>query len=228
MDRKSTIEREGFPMGKRSGGKSFAILIISAVFVLAMAAVALPGCTVVADDRQESVSGSDGVEHLSDAATDAIMGAFGQGEEASPSDELASLSGLSKNGAVMVSSADGDKLYEGAQAEELLASLSLESWEPISAEAFEAEAGGVPSSVGMAFSQDKTVLLGESQPSGRVDVANLFFWPDEGVARYDMTVDDGEGVFLFDDFGITTKDGASLLSLHFRIPGETAGYVASL
>lgn len=215
-------------MGKRSGGKSFAILIIPAVFVLAMAAVALPGCTVVADDRQESVSGSDGVEHLSDAATDAIMGAFGQGEEASPSDELASLSGLSKNGAVMVSSADGDKLYEGTQAEELVAGLSLASWQPISAEAFEAKTGGSPSSVGMTFSQDKTVLLGEGQPSGRVDIANISFWPEEGVARYDMTVDDGEGVFLFDDFGITTKDGASLLSLHFRIPDETAGYVAGL
>lgn len=117
-------------MGKRSGGKPFAILIIPAALLLAMAAVALPGCTVVADDRQESGSGSDGIEQLSDAATDAIMGAFGQGEEASPSDELASLSGLSKNGVVMVSSADGEKLYEGAQAEELVAGLSLESWQP--------------------------------------------------------------------------------------------------
>ena len=33
---------------------------------------------------------------------------------------------------------------------------------------------------------------------------------------------------LFDGFGITTKDGASLLSLHFRIPDETAEYVAGL
>lgn len=215
-------------MGKRSGGKPFAILIIPAALVLAMAAVALPGCTVVADYRQESGSGSDGVEQLSGAANDAIMGAFGQGEEASPSDEPASLSGLSKNGAVMVSSAAGEKIFEGAQAEELVAGLSLESWQPASAEAFEAEAGGVPSSVGMAFSQDKTVLLGESQSSGRVDVASIALWPKEGIARYDVTVDDGEGVFLFDGFGITTKDGASLLSLHFRIPGETAEYVASL
>lgn len=215
-------------MGKRSGGKPFATLIIPAALLLAMAAVALPGCTVVADDRQESGSGSDGIEQLSDAATDAIMGAFGQGEETSPSDELASLSGLSKNGAVMVSSADGEKLYEGAQAEELVAGLSLESWQPISAEAFEAEAGGASSSVDMAFSQDKTALLGESQPSGRVDVASIALWPEEGVARYDVTVDDGEGIFLFDDIGITTKDGTSLLSLHFRIPGETAEYVADL
>lgn len=215
-------------MGKRSGGKPFAILIIPAVLVLAVAAVALPGCTVVADDRQESGSGSDGIEQLSDAATDAIMGAFGQGDETSPSDELTSLSGLSKNGTVMVSSADGEKLYEGAQAEELVAGLSLESWQPISAEAFEAEAGGAPSSVDMTFSQDKTVLLGESQPSGRVDIASIALWPEEGVARYDVMVDDGEGIFLFDGFGITTKDGTSLLSQHFRIPSETAECVAGL
>lgn len=33
---------------------------------------------------------------------------------------------------------------------------------------------------------------------------------------------------VFDGFGITTKDGTPLLFLYFRIPGETAEYVAGL
>lgn len=66
-------------MGRRSDGKPFAARIVPAALALAMAAVALPGCTVVADDRQESGSGSDGIEHLSDAATDAIIGGFRPG-----------------------------------------------------------------------------------------------------------------------------------------------------
>ncbi len=60
------------------------------------------------------------------------------------------------------------------------------------------------------------------------DVASISLWLEKGIARYDVMVDDGEGIFLFDGFGITTKDGASLLSLHFRIPDETAEYVAGL
>ena len=80
----------------------------------------------------------------------------------------------------------------------------------------------------MPFNQANTLLLGESQPSGRTDVAEISFWPDEGIAKLDIAVDDGEGVFLFDDIGISTKEGTSLLSLYFRIPDEAAKYVVSL
>lgn len=59
-------------------------------------------------------------------------------------DYLLASSNMTGRCAVTVSSSDGEKLYEGAQAEELVAGLSLENWQPISAEAFEAEAGAPP------------------------------------------------------------------------------------
>lgn len=215
-------------MDKRSNETPFLVRAISAMFVLAMMVVALSGCTFVYDTPQDDSAVDDKVEQLSDSATDAIMGAFGLGEEATSSEELESLSELSKNGAVKVSSDDGEKLYEGTQAGDLVEKLSFESWEPVSAEVFDAEAGSASPSVVMVFSQDKTLLLGESQPSGRVDVAEISFWPNEGIAKLDIAVDDGEGVFLFDDIGISTKEGTSLLSLYFRIPDKAAKYVASL
>ena len=64
--------------------------------------------------------------------------------------------------------------------------------------------------------------IGESEPSGRVDVGRISFWPDKGVARYDVAVEDGEGFFLFDGIGVTTKEGTSLLTVCFQIPDDVA------
>lgn len=215
-------------MSKRCcGSPSIASAVFGALVCVAFL-VALPGCTLVYDDSKDDDASGDKIEQLSDAATNAIMGAFGDWEEESSLDGLASPSELSKNGAIMVVSANGEKLHEGAQAKELAARLSFERWIPISTEALEAETKGVDPSVDMILSQDETVLLGESEPSGRVDVGRISFWPDEGMARYDVAVEDREGLFLFDGIGVTTKEGASLLTVCFQIPDDVAEYVAGL
>lgn len=215
-------------MSKRcSGSPSIASAVFGALVCVAFL-VALPGCTLVYDDSGNDDASGDTIEQLSDAATNAIMGAFGDWEEESSLDGLASPSELSKNGAIMVTSVNGEKLHEGAQAEELAERLSFERWTPISTEALEAETKGADPSVGMILSQDETVLLGESEPSGRVDVGRISLWPDKGVARYDVAVEEGEGFFLFDDIGVTTKEGTSLLTVCFQIPDDVAEYVASL
>lgn len=213
-------------MDKRSNETPFLVRSVFVMFVLAMMVVVLSGCTFVYDTPQDDDAYN--VEQLSDSATDAIMGAFGMSEEATSSEGLESLSELSKNGAVKVSSDAGEKLYEGTQAGDLVGKLSFESWEPISVEVFDAEVGSASPSAVMTFSQDKTLLLGEGQPSGRTDVAEISFWPNEGIAKLDIVMDDGEGIFLFDDIGISAREGTSLLSLFFRIPDEAAKYVVGL
>lgn len=215
-------------MSKRCGGSpSIASAVFGALVCVALL-VALPGCTLVYDDSRDGDASGDEIEQLSDAATNAIMGAFGDWEEQSSLDGLTSPSELSKSGAIMVASANGEKLHEGAQAKELAARLSFERWIPISTEALEAETKGVDPSVDMILSQDETRLLGESEPSGRVDVGRISFWPDEDMARYDVAVEDGEGFFLLDGIGVTTKEGTSLLTVCFQIPDDVAEYVAGL
>lgn len=43
-----------------------------------------------------------------------------------------------------------------------------------------------------------------------------------------ISVEDGEGFFLFDGIGVTTKEGTSLLTVCFQIPDDVAEYVAGL
>lgn len=215
-------------MSKRcSGSPSIAGAVFGALACVAFL-VALPGCTFVYDDSGGDDASGDKIEQLSDATTNAIMGAFGDWKEESSLDGLASPSELSKNGAIMVTSANGEKLHEGTQAKELAARLSFERWIPISTEALEAETEGADPSVSMILSQDETVLLGESEPSDRIDVGRISFWPDKCMARYDVTVEDGEGFFLFDGIGVTTKEGTSLLTVCFQIPDDVAEYAAGL
>lgn len=80
----------------------------------------------------------------------------------------------------------------------------------------------------MTLSQDKTILHGESSPSGRLDVASVSFWPDKQMAKFEVTVDASEGIYLLDELGITTKEKTALVTLHFRIPETAADYTAGL
>lgn len=141
---------------------------------------------------------------------------------------LAASSGLSKNGAIRIVSDNGDRIFEKTEASELISRLDLDKWEPVASESFKRETADKPASVRMIISQDETVLLGEDEPSGRVDVASITFWPEERMARYDVTINDGEGVYLFEDIGITTKERSSLLTSYFRIPAAVAEYVVEL
>ena len=200
--------------------------------IASLLALAMSGCSFVTDD---STALDEQIDGLATAATDAAMEAQSSFEEAwSESDarsilgEFVSAGDLSKNGAIIVSSANGEKRYEGSEAADVLASLDFARWTPVAAGEFESLTSGTTSPVSMTLSQDKTVLLGESSPSGRLDVASVSFWPDERMAKFEVTVDASEGIYLLDELGITTKEKTALVTLHFRIPETAAEYTASL
>ena len=67
-----------------------------------------------------------------------------------------------------------------------------------------------------------------SDAFGSVNVAEISVWPEKGIARFDVTVNESEGIFLFGSIGITTKDSVSLSTTYFRIPDDTAKYIAKL
>lgn len=192
----------------------------------------MSGCSFVTDD---STALDEQIDGLATAATDAAMEAQSSLEEAwSESDarsilgEFVSAGDLSKNGAIIVSSANGEKRYEGSEAADVLATLDFERWTPVTTEEFESRTSGIASPVSMTLSQDKTILHGESSPSGRLNVASVSFWSDKQMAKFEVTVDVSEGIYLIDELGITTKEKTTLVTLHFCIPETAADYTAGL
>lgn len=192
----------------------------------------MSGCSFVTDD---STALDEQIDGLATAATDAAMEAQSSLEEAwSESDarsilgEFVSAGDLSKNGAIIVSSANGEKRYEGSEAADVLATLDFERWTPVTTEEFESRTSGIASPVSMTLSQDKTILHGESSPSGRLNVASVSFWSDKQMAKFEVTVDVSEGIYLLDELGITTKEKTALVTLHFCIPETAADYTAGL
>ncbi len=192
----------------------------------------MSGCSFVTDD---STALDEQIDGLATAATDAAMEAQSSLEEAwtesdarSILDEFVSADDLSKNGAIIVSSANGEKRYEGSEAADVLATLDFERWTPVTTEEFESRTSGIASPVSMTLSQDKTILHGESSPSGRLNVASVSFWSDKQMAKFEVTVDVSEGIYLLDELGITTKEKTTLVTLHFCIPETAADYTAGL
>ncbi len=200
--------------------------------IAALLALAMSGCSFVTDD---STALDEQIDGLATAATDTAMEAQSSLEEAwSESDarsilgEFVSAGDLSKNGAIIVSSANGEKRYEGSEAADVLATLDFERWTPVTTEEFESRTSGIASPVSMTLSQDKTILHGESSPSGRLNVASVSFWSDKQMAKFEVTVDVSEGIYLLDELGITTKEKTALVTLYFCIPETAAEYTASL
>lgn len=200
--------------------------------IASLLALAMSGCSFVTDD---STALDEQIDGLATAATDAAMEAQSSLEEAwSESDarsilgEFVSAGDLSKNGAIIVSSANGEKRYEGSEAADVLATLDFERWTPVTTEEFESRTSGIASPVSMTLSQDKTILHGESSPSGRLNVASVSFWSDKQMAKFEVTVDVSEGIYLLDELGITTKEKTALVTLHFCIPETAADYTAGL
>ncbi len=200
--------------------------------IASLLALAMSGCSFVTDD---STALDEQIDGLATAATDAAMEAQSSLEKVwSESDARSILGGfvsagdLSKNGAIILSSANGEKRYEGSEAADVLATLDFERWTPVTTEEFESRTSGTASPVSMTLSQDKTILHGESSPSGRLDVASVSFWPDKQMAKFEVTVDASEGIYLLDELGITTKEKTALVTLHFCIPETAADYTAGL
>ena len=200
--------------------------------IAALLALAISGCSFVTDD---STALDEQIDGLATAATDAAMEAQSSFEETwSESDarsilgEFVSAGDLSKNGAIIVSSANGEKRYEGSEAADVLATFDFERWTPVTTEEFESRTSGTASPVSMTLSQDKTILHGESSPSGRLNVASVSFWSDKQMAKFEVTVDASEGIYLLDELGITTKEKTALVTLHFCIPETAADYTAGL
>ena len=48
------------------------------------------------------------------------------------------------------------------------------------------------------------------------------------MAKFEVTVDASEGIYLLDELGITTKEKTTLVTLHFCIPETAADYTAGL
>lgn len=48
------------------------------------------------------------------------------------------------------------------------------------------------------------------------------------MAKFEVTVDVSEGIYLLDELGITTKEKTALVTLHFCIPETAADYTAGL
>lgn len=219
-----SVSRNTLPLKKLAAPTCLAIA--------SLLALAMSGCSFVTDD---STALDEQIDGLATAATDAAMEAQSSLEEAwSESDarsilgEFVSAGDLSKNGAIIVSSANGEKRYEGSEAADVLATLDFERWTPVTTEEFESRTSGIASPVSMTLSQDKTILHGESSPSGRLNVASVSFWSDKQMAKFEVTVDASEGIYLLDELGITTKEKTALVTLHFRIPETAAEYTASL
>ncbi len=121
---------------------------------------------------------------------------------------------------VVIDSANGGETLRRQQAAGVLASLDFARWTPSPPEEFESLTSGTASPVSMTLSQDKTICTAKSS-SGRLDIASVSFWPDKQMAKFEVTVDASEGIYLLDELGITTKEKTTLVTLHFRIP-ETA------
>ena len=219
-----SVSRNTLPLKKLAAPTCLAIA--------SLLALAMSGCSFVTDD---STALDEQIDGLATAATDAAMEAQSSLEEAwSESDarsilgEFVSAGDLSKNGAIIVSSANGEKRYEGSEAADVLATLDFERWTPVTTEEFESRTSGIASPVSMTLSQDKTILHGESSPSGRLSVASVSFWSDKQMAKFEVTVDASEGIYLLDELGITTKEKTALVTLHFCIPETDADYTAGL
>lgn len=200
--------------------------------IASLLALAMSGCSFVTDD---STALDEQIDGLATAATDAAMEAQSSLEEAWTESDARSILGefvsagdLSKNGAIIVSSANGEKRYEGSEAADVLATLDFERWTPVTTEEFESRTSGIASPVSMTLSQDKTILHGESSPSGRLNVASVSLWSDKQMAKFEVTVDVSEGIYLLDELGITTKEKTALVTLHFCIPETAADYTAGL
>lgn len=217
--------------GIHHNGTSRAVRVLMSISAFALSLIALTGCAIIPDnDGNHSL-----IDEVSDATTDSLMDAsssfmdsWNDREAKSLLEGLASSSGLSKNGSIRVSSDAGERTFGKADAMELLSELSLDQWEPLSSEEFKSQTMGKRSTVGMTVSQDRTIRFGEEQPSGRVDVAAISFWPEERMARYEVVTDDGEGIYLFEDIGITTSELDSLFTSYFRIPATAAKYAEEL
>lgn len=125
-----SVSRNTLPLKKLAAPTCLAIA--------SLLALAMSGCSFVTDD---STALDEQIDGLATAATDAAMEAQSSLEEAwSESDarsilgEFVSAGDLSKNGAIIVSSANGEKRYEGSEAADVLATLDFERWTPVTTE----------------------------------------------------------------------------------------------
>ncbi len=217
------------PRDKRSQQKLAAFASLALAILLA---AALSGCSLVTD---YSTTSNKEIGDLATETTDIITEsasslteAWDKSDAYSAFEEFASISTLSKNGAIVVSSGNEEKLYENREATDILAAINLERWTPVTAEEFQSRTCETAPSVNMTLSQDKTVLLDEDSSSGRLNVASISFWPNEQMAKFEVTVDASEGVYLFGDIGITTKENTALITLYFRTPTTVSSYIADL